>query len=139
MKVCSACGVEKPYEEFHRSRHMKDGYRSQCRPCHIRQNAESDKRNPERVLRQQRKYRERNREKVRAATKAWHEANPKKRRMQGRVQDAVRSGRLVRPSACEECGKEGQVDGHHDDYDKPLDVRWLCCRCHKAHHAKESV
>ena len=45
-----------------------------------------------------------------------------------------RRGRLsVQP--CEMCGRPGQA--HHDDYDKPLDVRWLCTVCHAEHHTKE--
>jgi ribosomal protein S27AE len=39
-------------------------------------------------------------------------------------------GRLIR-QPCEVCG-EKKVEAHHDDYDKPLDVRWLC----PAHHAE---
>lgn len=41
---------------------------------------------------------------------------------------AIRSGLLIR-IPCELCGKE-QVEGHHEDYAKPLVVRWLC----KQHH-----
>jgi hypothetical protein len=40
------------------------------------------------------------------------------------VRSAVRAGRLVR-AACETCGAT-KTQGHHDDYSKPLDVRWLC-------------
>lgn len=40
------------------------------------------------------------------------------------VRAAVKSGRLER-RPCEECGAE-KVHAHHDDYAKPLDVRWLC-------------
>lgn len=45
---------------------------------------------------------------------------------------AVRKGRLIR-RPCELCGNP-VVEGHHDDYGKPLDVRWLCHRHHRALH-----
>ena len=47
---------------------------------------------------------------------------------------AKRSGKLL-PLPCEECGVAKTV-GHHDDYDKPLEVRWLCQAHHKQWHAK---
>ena len=36
---------------------------------------------------------------------------------------------------CERCG-DPNADRHHDDYDKPLEVRWLCRSCHIKHHAE---
>jgi ribosomal protein S27AE len=44
---------------------------------------------------------------------------------------AIATGRLVK-QPCEKCGAE-RVHAHHDDYSKPLDVRWLCPK----HHAEE--
>lgn len=32
------------------------------------------------------------------------------------------------------CGTSEKVHAHHHDYAKPLEVRWLCFRCHKASH-----
>ena len=48
---------------------------------------------------------------------------------------AIKAGRLVR-QPCEVCGADDKVHAHHDDYSKPLDVRWLCPEHHREHHAK---
>ena len=45
---------------------------------------------------------------------------------------AVMSGELAR-EPCEVCGAV-PTEAHHDDYSKPLDVRWLCNAHHLAHH-----
>jgi hypothetical protein len=50
------------------------------------------------------------------------------------VHRALEAGRLVK-QPCEVCG-DAKVHAHHDDYSKPLDVRWLCLRHHVDHHAK---
>lgn len=71
--------------------------------------------------------------------------NPSKtqqaRRAHQEVMKAVARGRLIRPDDCEACGYVGRatrdIHAHHDDYSKPLDVRWLCSSCHKRHHFAE--
>lgn len=57
------------------------------------------------------------------------------------VERAIRSGRMVQGTKCEACGgslrfADGRsgVQAHHDDYNKPLSVRWLCQPCHHAWH-----
>ena len=56
--------------------------------------------------------------------------NPKKYAAHTALNNAVRDGSIVKHS-CEICGDMKSV-GHHDDYDKPLVVRWLC----QAHHVE---
>ncbi len=57
--------------------------------------------------------------------RAWNKKNARARTM---VFKAVKSGRLKR-EPCEECGDEN-VQAHHDNYDKPLNVIWLCSKHH---------
>lgn len=51
------------------------------------------------------------------------------------VKQAVRRGEIVRSITCEACGLIRATFAHHDDYVKPLDVRWLCKACHAAWHS----
>jgi hypothetical protein len=52
------------------------------------------------------------------------------------VCQAVRAGKMVRPDRCARCGKKGRIQGHHADYSKPLEVEWVCTKCHGAEHRK---
>ncbi len=47
----------------------------------------------------------------------------------------IRAGILVK-QPCEVCGTNEMIEAHHDDYSKPLEVRWLCSRHHHDHHMK---
>ena len=66
----------------------------------------------------------------------WNRHAPTKEKERAReiYSRAVKSGRLDRPSACSECGDSGKIHGHHEDYSKPLEVRWLCSSCHGLAH-----
>lgn len=62
------------------------------------------------------------------------------------VETALAQGILSRPEGCEECGttkkfKDGRsgIQAHHDDYNKPLTVRWLCQACHHAWHKSNTA
>jgi hypothetical protein len=50
------------------------------------------------------------------------------------AREYLKRGKIVR-RGCEVCGARAQM--HHDDYDKPLEVRWLCRPHHLAHHQAE--
>jgi hypothetical protein len=48
---------------------------------------------------------------------------------------AVRAG-VLQEGPCEDCGSTTRIHGHHDDYNQPLQVRWLCASCHRKWHHK---
>ena len=50
----------------------------------------------------------------------------------------VKSGNILRPHICEECGCDNKkIEGAHKNYENPLDVRWLCRSCHVRWDKKE--
>jgi hypothetical protein len=68
----------------------------------------------------------------------WRRSNPIKYDAHLAVQRAVKNGDLAKQS-CEVCGAV-EVDAHHDQYDEPLRVRWLCRRHHmRLHHYGEDM
>lgn len=48
----------------------------------------------------------------------------------------INDGDLIR-QPCEVCNTEINIEAHHDDYYKPLEVRWLCKKHHIEHHLNE--
>lgn len=52
------------------------------------------------------------------------------------LRQAVRRGDVLKLPYCEECSMTCITQGHHNDYDKPLDVMWLCSSCHSDVHKK---
>jgi hypothetical protein len=57
---------------------------------------------------------------------------PEREKARRLTRAAILGGRLI-PEPCERC-RDPQAQAHHDDYSKPLVVRWLCRDCHAEHH-----
>ena len=56
------------------------------------------------------------------------------------VSHAIANGSLVNPNECEDCGVTNRpIQAHHEDYNKPLEVTWLCKLCHVARHTKPNL
>lgn len=50
---------------------------------------------------------------------------------------AVKKGKIIKPNKCSRCNGIGRIQGHHEDYFKPLEAIWLCTSCHrKLHNSK---
>lgn len=64
--------------------------------------------------------------------RAYRAANPEKARARNAVNNALKAGQLVK-GPCELAGPTccGRIEAHHDDYSRPLDVRWLCAGHHR--------
>lgn len=61
---------------------------------------------------------------------------PDRFRARDKVHQAIAKG-LLKREGCEICG--ATAEAHHDDYSKPLDVRWLCRAHHAEHHRRIAI
>jgi len=80
-----------------------------------------------------------NAEQYRLSIRLWQARNREKINVHAKVHRAVKNGSLVRKECCERCGLKCKTEGHHKDYSKPLDVMWLCRKCHAMNHRKAEV
>lgn len=69
-----------------------------------------------------------------AANDTYRKRHAIKYKANNKVNNALRDGKITKPTDCADCGGELELHAHHDDYTKPLDVRWLCDPCHKEWH-----
>lgn len=136
-KTCFKCLREKPIEDFYRHPGMADGHLNKCKEC-TKADTKADYRSKPEAHREYEKNREQS--PIRKANKleyqrrhrALHAVQSKTRSI---TQHALSSGRLV-PQPCEKCGATDDIQAHHEDYYKPLEVNWLCFKCHRLHHGQ---
>lgn len=137
MKHCNPCNTTKPRDQFHRRAASADGLAARCKACQkIYDKARASE--PERVAaRKAYQATDHGKARMRVGTAAWRKRNRIKSNAHTAVARALRKGTLVR-KPCEEpgCGRTDYVEAHHDDYTKPLEVKWLCDPHHKKRHVE---
>jgi hypothetical protein len=76
--------------------------------------------------------------------KDWDDYTYRQHKAHRLVRQALLERKMERGECCEGCGVSGRfrttptgkrgrytLEGHHENYDKPLEVVWLCKSCHK--------
>lgn len=120
MKKCSKCKETKKKNYFGINSKSKDGLKHWCKDCWNSYNREYKKRTNKDLL-------------TRRRLKTYKDKASHILRYQ------ISKGKIKRPSNCSKCNKECFPHGHHDDYDKPLDVIWLCQSCHRFLHKGNQI
>lgn len=130
MKKCFKCNETKPLSGFYKHKGMRDGRLNKCKECTKRDSTKHRWENIEEV----RSYdRSRGSRQSCEYAKGYRTRYPKKYAARTALNNAVRAGVII-PLPCEVCGSTYSVHGHHDDYSKQLNVRWLCAAHHKQWH-----
>jgi len=128
MKLCGRCKEEKEEKDFNKDKYSKTGLRSQCKLCMKKEREKlsdhyKEWRSTPEKLEWYRNYR-----------KGRYQIDKRKVSARNKINWAVSSGKVIRPDYCESCKHHRTTEAHHDDYLKPLNVRWLCSCCHKQWH-----
>lgn len=131
-KRCIKCLRVAPVEEFYAQKGCIDGYRNSCKVCLNSRSRQYRKENRKRISEYERERRgnDKRRDARRLHLRREAIVNPEKTSARKAVSLALRDGSLVR-KPCEACGVTEKVQAHHADYNKPLDVRWLCFKHHR--------
>lgn len=144
MRYCTGCQKPKRDDEFYVSQ------RAKCKDCVKARVRENRTRNADYYRAYDRmRYREYEHrqeaakkssanypeDKRRECIRRKREAEPQKYKARNAVNNALRDGRLVRSETCFFCQSSTRLQAHHPDYNRLLDVVWLCSSCHgKLHH-----
>jgi len=150
-KKCSKCKEVKPAKDFYRNRSTNDGRDCYCTECKL---AHASRYKGEKRSERMRKYYIENRERIVAQTKGYrqtakgrktalaaakrHKENyPERIKSRSISYNAIKNGNLKVPETCSKCPSSKEIQAHHEDYSKPLDVIWMCRTCHMEHHRLE--
>jgi len=148
-KICRKCGKELDIDSFYKHKKMADGRLNVCIDCTKSRVKKHRNENIERI-REYDRERSKREESVLArkkyskteggkishsrCNKAYRDRYPLKYAAHTFISNAVKYGLIRRECKCSECESEYKVEAHHDDYSKPMEIRWLCELCHKQWH-----
>jgi formylmethanofuran dehydrogenase subunit E len=130
MKYCPRCKRTKDKSEFYKSPSRYDGVRGYCRVCETLK-----QRGNRKYFRDYRRNRYASdsefRFKIRKSLSKYQKSNPKKNLARVKLFQAIKANKINK-LPCILCGEK--ANGHHPDYNKPLEVIWLCPRHHRHIH-----
>ena len=134
MKECFKCKTVKPLSDFYKHSKMADGHVNKCKECNKNDVTEHRNKNLEKI-REYDRARGKESKRIKATTeitRAWRAEDSRRLVAHSQVAKAIRNGTLVR-QPCVRCAEAKSI-AHHEDYDHPLVVMWLCQACHKQRH-----
>lgn len=141
VRVCRKCGKPKTISDgFYSNRHVckvciiervsKYQKTPEGREAHHKSNNKWGKTEKGKLSKKKYKHTKKGRESGRKHYYSMMRRIPEKLRARALINTHIRRGKLIRPNICENCGGHTFTDAHHEDYNKPLEVNWLCYNCH---------
>ena len=136
MKPCIHCKQIKPLGEFYCHPMMGDGHLNVCKPCkrlYARTYAKTEAGYANAAKRQRTERRHLWQDEYERKRRAM---SPEKFRARNTFWRALKNGKILKQPKCQFPRCEfTKVEGHHDDYSRPLEILWLC----KFHHRQRDI
>ena len=132
MKKCNSCGEAKEAGSFQKRMASQDFLTASCKVCLKERDRIRDQSSERKAMKKAYSLTDGGREAGNRAKRKYSENHLICRAAHCLVGNSIRDGKITR-EPCESCGA-AIAQAHHDDYAKPLDIRWLCPTCHTEWH-----
>ena len=127
-KECTKCGGVFDELAFNKDNLSKDGLQGKCRECKRKYRLE----NREAIRQYTREYYQQHKKEAKEYNRRYRKNNREKKTAHDRVKYALRTGKIKKQPCA--CGCK-EVEAHHGDYSRPLEVEWICVPCHNKLHS----
>jgi len=159
MKTCPKCNKTVPKSSFWRNKRRRDGLQCYCMFCQreivkkisqtersrimARARVKAYKQTPQgRLQHKQSNHRYYQTEKGKLQKKTCQNIMNHEYRLAHRAHitffRALKNSKIQK-DVCFVCGANTNIEAHHEDYSKPLDVIWLCQKHHREKHLNSST
>jgi hypothetical protein len=138
IKKCRGCEENKEINEYYAHNRMADGHLNYCKSCVKKRISDQWYNNVEEM-----RVKDRLRQKERGIDPEYR-IKRREYEKTHRTEEKTRASNYVtrklkdkRPLECSLCGEIARIEGHHEDYGKPLEVIWCCPPCHRQIHLRK--
>lgn len=130
MKTCTKCKKQK--KEFWANQNW-------CKECFSEYHKKAYKKNKAKHLEKQKQYRKTKTYKIkhRKDSRLNYKRNKEKVICRAKLNYAISTGKIEK-KPCQVCGVL-KTEAHHDDYAKPLEVKWFCTKHHREYEANKNL
>ena len=135
MKICTKCKIGKDNQLFHKNKASIDGLFSHCKEC-VKEYDASVRNCPNKIFCRKRWNKSAEGKSYKNLENKLYRSKKEeiiKSECRKKTNTAIRNGILIR-KPCEICNTNINVECHHEDYSRPLFIKWLCVKHHKLRH-----
>lgn len=144
-RICNICKCKKPINEFAKDKNKIYGCDYRCKECDKKRFKKYWEKHNVSDMRSERYYSDREAS-VQKSKEYYYikkargyrtKIDPFKQEARLETWRAIKAG-LIAKKACEVCGEQ-KSQAHHSDYNKPLEIMWLCKKHHSKWHRKNKA